>query len=303
MANGEGARGDSRRFTVVPRGEFSLETAANFGFGPRRAEGAADGSSMRMAFCVDGYKGHAVVVLRQDTRGVHGEVTGSAETEVVRNQVSRVLSLDQDGDAWLEVGERDPVMDGLQHSHPGVRPVLFYSPYEAASWSIISARRSRAQALEVHTRLSAEYGAAFELEGEHIYAWPTPQRTLELEASPDMPEERLRRLQGVGRAALDGKLDAAALRMADPNQAMSEMRKLRGIGPFYAELIVVRATGVTDVLPVQEPKVRGYAARFYGLAAPPSPEGFAALAEHWRPFRTWGAVLLRVAGDSVATQA
>lgn len=297
---GGGLGGGSRRFTIVPRGEFSLEAAANFGFGPRKAEATADGL-MRMAFCVDGYKDHAGVVLYQDARGVHGDVVGDAGVEVVRNQVARVLSLDQDGDAWLEVGARDPVMDRLQHTHPGVRPVLFYSPYEAACWSIISARRSRAQALEVHERLCVEYGAAFTLQGEHICAWPTPRRTLELEPMPGLSEERLRRLQGVATAALEGKLDAAALCAADPAQAMGEMRKLRGIGPFYGELIVVRATGVTDVLPAQEPKARGCAARFYGLDAPPSPEAFAALADPWRPFRTWGAVLLRVAGDRAAT--
>ncbi len=118
---------------------------------------------------------------------------------------------------------------------------------------------------------------------------------------PGLPEERLRRLQGVATAAIEGKLDAAALRAAEPAQAMGEMLELRGIGPFYGELIIVRATGVTDVLPARESKARGYAAHFYGLDAPPSPEAFAALAEPWRPFRTWGAVLLRVAGDSAAT--
>ncbi|MBA2274494.1 MAG: DNA-3-methyladenine glycosylase 2 family protein [Actinobacteria bacterium] len=302
MAAGEDMREEGRRFTIVPRGEFSLEAAANFGFGPRKVEATASGSSMRMAFCADGYKDHAGVVLHQDSRGVHGDVAGNAGTEVVRNQVARVLSLDHDGDAWLNVGNRDPVMDRLQRTYMGVRPVLFYSPYEAACWSIISARRSRAQALEVHIRLSAEYGAMFTLEGEDAYAWPTPQRMLELEPLPGLPEERLRRLQGVATAALEGKLDPAALCAADPARAMGEMLNLRGIGPFYAELIVVRATGVTDVLPAQEPKARVYAARFYGMDAPPNQEAFEALAEPWRPFRTWAAVLIRVAGDSAPTE-
>lgn len=301
MATRKGGPESGRRFTIVPRGDFSLGAAASFGFGPREVEATADGSPMRMAFCVDGYRGHAGVLLRQDAGGVHGEVAGDADIGAVRDQVARALSLDGDGDAWLAVGERDPVIDRLQRTYPGLRPVLFYSPYEAAAWAIISARRPRAQALDLHARLCAEYGAAFRLEGEHSYAWPTPQRVLELEPSQGLSDERLRRLHGVAGAALEGSLDPARLRILDPAQADGEMRRLRGIGPFYAELIVVRATGVTDALPVQEPRVRASAARFYGLDAPPSPQAFEALAEPWRPFRTWAAVLLRVASDRAET--
>lgn len=299
ISTGE-VREDGCTFTIVPTGEFLLEAAASFGFGPRKGETTAGAPSMRMAFCVDGYKDHAGVMLRQDNRGVHGAVTGKAHIEAVRNQVARVLSLDQDGDAWLEVGKRDDVIGRLQHTHPGLRPVLFYSPYEGAAWSIISARRTTAQAREMHKRLCEEHGATFELEGEYVYAWPTPERILEMDPMPGLPEERLRRLHGLAGAALEGKLDADGLRAAGPAKATSEMRELRGIGPFYAELIVVRATGVTDVLPVHEPRARASAALFYGLDAPPDPEAFRVMAEPWRPFRTWATVLLRVAGDSAA---
>ena len=97
-------------------------------------------------------------------------------------------------------------MGRLQAEHPGLRPVLFHSPYEAAAWSIISARRTARQAAEVRRRLSEELGRSFELDGA-----------------------------------------------MGPERAMADMRELRGIDPFYAGLIVVRATGLADVLLVNEP--------------------------------------------------
>ena len=48
------------------------------------------------------------------------------------DQVTRILSLDVDGTGFPEVGRRDPVVGGLQARWPGLRPVGFYSPYEAA---------------------------------------------------------------------------------------------------------------------------------------------------------------------------
>lgn len=73
--------------------------------------------------------------------------------------------------------------------------------------------------------------------------------------------------------------------------------KLRGLGPFYAGLVVARACGFTDVLPVNEPRALAYAGRLFGHDRPLSPEELVEVAEPWRPFRTWAIVLIRLAGD------
>ena len=80
---------------------------------------------------------------------------------------------------------------------------------------------------------------------------------------------------------------------------MAELREIKGIGPFYSELIVIRGTGFADVLPVSEPRALALAARLYHLPAPPDQDRFRALAEPWRPFRTWAVVLIRAATSRV----
>jgi DNA-3-methyladenine glycosylase II len=80
---------------------------------------------------------------------------------------------------------------------------------------------------------------------------------------------------------------------------MAGLQALAGIGPFYSSLIVVRGTGFADVLPVGETRVLDLAARLYGLDAPPSEADFRALAEPWKPLRTWAAVLIRAAAGRV----
>lgn len=292
----------TERFTIVPRGPFSLRAAAGFGFGPSTGRPKPEGDLMRLAFPVDGFERHAGVVLRQDAGGaVHGEVHGARDVERARRQVARILSLDHDGEAWEAVGERDPVIGRLQAAHPGLRPVLFHSPYEGTAWAIISARRPARQAAEVRRELSEALGASFELAGERVAAFPLPEQLLEVQPVRGLPEEKCERLRGVARAALEGRLDPERLGAMEPEAAMAEMRTLKGIGPFYAGLIVVRATGLSDVLPVEEPKSLRAAAHFYGLDRTPDPAAFAGLAEPWRPFRTWAVVLLRVAGDRAAT--
>jgi len=85
------------------------------------------------------------VDLTQEPGGaVLGHVQGAADTAPVQRQVARILCLDHSGEASLEVGRRDPVIERLQRELPGLRPVLFHSPYEAAASSIIATRRRRA---------------------------------------------------------------------------------------------------------------------------------------------------------------
>ena len=163
---------------LIPRGPFSLKGAAEFGFGPNEGRAPPFDGAMRLAFAVDGGRGYAGAVLRQpDTDGpvsVALETTGGADPDAALRQLARVVSLDHDGEAFVRVGRRDPVIGELQRAHPGQRPVLFHSPYEGAAWAIISARRPAAQAAGVRLALSRDLGATFELAGETVPAFPQP---------------------------------------------------------------------------------------------------------------------------------
>jgi DNA-3-methyladenine glycosylase II len=284
------------RFTIRPRGPFSLAEAANFGFG-QRIDPTWDGV-MRLAFCVDGYRDQVGVEIRQNGLTVHGILHGEADAAVVKRQVARVLSLDFDGEAFLEIGRRDPIIGRLQAAAPGLRPPLFYSPYEAAAWSIISARRPARQMAEVRRQLSEAHGRVFELAGQRVAALPTPEQLLGVVSFAGLTADKVERLHGIARAAIAGTLDIKRIQAMGPEAAMEDLRSLKGIGPFYSGLIVMRGSGFADVA-VTEPKAMEFAAKLYGLPRSPTEDEFRAMANRWRPFRTWAIVLIRAAGSRV----
>ncbi len=284
--------------TLTPRGSFDLREAIGFGFGPHRP---GDDEVLRLAFAADRSGAPAGVELRQEARDgpVTGIVRGEAAPETVRAQVARILSLDADGEAWAAVGEREPLLGALQARFSGLRPVLFHSPYEAACWAVISARWGRVQAARVRDALAAAHGHGFKLAGEVRYAWPAAAvllAALDGDRVTGLPGEKLRRLHGVATAAAAGELDADRLHALGPESAEEAVGALRGFGPFYRSLVVVRAVGFTDALAADEPRSRRSAAQLHGLAELDATR-FAELAEAWRPFRTWATVLLRVAAE------
>jgi DNA-3-methyladenine glycosylase II len=276
-------------FALEPRGPFTLASAARFiaGWPPANRPAAGD-DEVRLEFLCDDWSGDASVVLRQEPGGtVRATIAGgsAADPHRVLAQAARIVSLDHDGTGYAELGERDPVVGRLQRESGHLRPVLFHSPYEAACWAVISARLRQPQAVRIRAQLSG--GGTF----------PPPAALLERDEIAGLTAEKVARLHGIARAALAGRLDRDALLAAGQEQAVGRLRELRGIGPFWADGIYLRAVGPTDGLTLIEPRVRAKAAEHYGApAVTDGDDAFVALAERWRPFRTWVSVLLRAAG-------
>jgi len=279
-------------------GPFSLAAAAGFGFGPRTGRPFSDDDVLRLAFVADDLKHHVGAALSQQADGnLVADVTGDADPEAAQAQIRRILSIDADPAGWIAAGQADPVLGRVQQEFPGLRPVLFHSPYEAAAWAVLSQRRQRAQAAAVQRRLSESAGVRFDLAGEAMSAFPLPEQVLAVSSFPGIDQTRLERLHGVASAALAGQLEAADLATTPPEAAMSALAQIKGLGPVYTMLVYMRATGVKDALAIGEPRIESYLRHYYKLDAIPTPDEMRRIAEPWRPFRTWAGVLFRAAGD------
>jgi DNA-3-methyladenine glycosylase II len=153
--------------------------------------------------------------------------------------------------------------------------------------------------MAVREQLSRAHGAVFDLAGQQLAALPAPAQMLRVESFPGVAPDRMERLHGVARAAQEGRLDAGHLLALGPEEAMVRLREIPGIGPFYSALIVIRATGFADVLPVGEPKLLALVGQLYSRPGPVSDAELRAVAGAWKPFRTWAAVLIRAAARRV----
>jgi DNA-3-methyladenine glycosylase II len=291
-----------RTFTIEPRGPFDLATALDFagGFAAGIGSRAATDGSILMMFPVEGWVASAVVQIRQDGDGtIHGDVFGDGDLETIERQAARSLSLDHDGTGWPEVGRRDPIVGRQQERFGFLRPVCFFSAYEAATSFVIGQRISMAQTRRVKERLAEQAGEAIEveLEGEHrtVRAFPRPQQLLALPEIPGVAAVKVDRLRGLARAALDGRLATERLRGLPGDEALAELRALPGIGEWTASGVLTRGCGVADTLPLGDRISREAVRHFYGLAEPPDDDAWLAIAEPWRPYRMWATVLLHMA--------
>lgn len=261
-------------------GPWSLATSRRFweGFAPAALSPQNEDASIRAAFLSDTDWQRTEVVISQQADAARIVVAGQGDLEAATAQVLRFMSLDIDGRDWPDVADRDPVIADAQRRLPGFRPCGFFSPYEAAAWAVLSQRVQMRQAAAFKTRLADEYGDGG--------AFPAPSVLRDLDL--DLPGRKTEYLQAVAEAALDGALSGERLRSLSAEEALAQVQQIKGLGPFAAELVVIRGANFPDVLPQNEDRLNAEIVHRYGADA-----SIASITEAWRPYRSWAAVHLR----------
>jgi len=281
---------------IRPRGPFSWAASLDVleRWEPVRRHRRERDEVTRIAFPLDGDFTPVAAALRWTEGALRVEVAGSDRLDAVARQVARTFSLDHDGTGFPAVGERDPELGRVMAELPGLRPVCFTSPYETAAWAVLCGGTSMARAIVLQDRVLAEHGHRLRVAGADVLAFPAPERLLRVTAVSGLGAEKIERLHGVARAALDGRLDAERLRALGPEAGPASVLGIRGIGPFWAQGIYLRGCGIVDAFP-DEPLAIAALGHLHGHGDQPAPDVLRRLTEPLRPYRMWACFLLRVA--------
>ena len=97
-----------------------------------------------------------------------------------------------------------------------------------------------------------------------------------------MPGARARSVSALAAAVVDGEVD---LQAPDPDLLRESLCALPGIGPWTAQLVLMRATRHPDAFPASDLGVRHALGRLLGRDEPPSADEVLERAEAWRPYR------------------
>ena len=144
---------------------------------------------------------------------------------------------------------------GCGSRRPAFRPALFYSPYEAAVWSILSARRARRQVIPVRERLAVEHGTTLRARRPDGGGPADPDPAARRGGAAGLPADRIPRLHADRRGRPTRRTLGRAAGGPGSGRSHGGGAGAAGDRPFSSALIVVRACGLTDVLP-DEPHVR-----------------------------------------------
>lgn len=93
-------------------------------------------------------------------------------------------------------------------------------------------------------------------------------------------------LKDLARHLVDGTLRPDALERMDDGEVIAELTKVKGIGRWTAEMILIFTLGRPDVFPVDDVGVWNAVQRLYALPERPKKAELLRIAEPWRPWRS-----------------
>jgi DNA-3-methyladenine glycosylase II len=280
--------------TIHPVGPFDLARSIAFlEEWPVTSGQSERDSALRFAFCLENDWRPVGVRVTQHGDRVDVAASGPGAAADVAAQVARVLSLDVDATVVDGIAERDPVAARLVAAAPGLRPVCFWTPWEAACWAMLSQRTSMRTASVLKQRIARDLGPTVAVDGRELTAFPSPEVVLDATELPGVNALKLERIHGLAVAASDGRLTAAALRSASTADALAALQRLPGVGPFSAALILIRGAGAPDVFTTSEARLLSTMRDAYGIPGSAGEDDYRAVAEAWRPLRSWVSFWLR----------
>ena len=267
-----------------------LATAELFGFlGVRAVPGVEswDGHTYRRVLDLPG--GPAIVGLAPGDGFVRCELDlddpGDAETAVRR--VRGLLDLDADPDVIDAALRRDPNLAPLVAARPGLRSPGHVDGAELAVRALLGQQITVGAARTLAARLVAAAGRPLEQpRGELTHRFPRPIEILTLGDRPIAgPAARAQALVTMCEALVDGRVvidvDAALGETVDRDDVRARLVALKGIGPWTAGYISMRALKDPDVFLPTDVAVR------HGLERAGITGSVTDRSQAWRPWRSY----------------
>lgn len=220
----------------------------------------------------------------------HGEVdvyaSPDADLPDTVAAVSRLVDANADPLAIEAVLSEDAALRALVRQYRGIRIPGTTSPFELAVRAILGQQVSVAAARTLAGRLAAAHGHPLRVPGGSL-RWAFPGAA-ELQSTADLTGLGIApRRQAAIKELAERVLGGLVLR---PGAAKHEdLLEIKGVGPWTASYISLRALADPDAIPAGD---LGLRQAMSGGGPPVTSAALAMAAETWRPFRGYAAAML-----------
>lgn len=158
------------------------------------------------------------------------------------------------------------------------------SPFESLMEAIAYQQLNGKAAATILGRVKGLYGERFPTPAELVATDPERLR------GAGLSRAKTAAVQDLAARTLEGVVPGVAeLHALDDAEIVRRLTRVRGIGPWTVEMLLIFRLGRPDVWPTSDYGVRKGAARFLGRSELPTPRELGSLGEPWRPYRSLAA--------------
>jgi DNA-3-methyladenine glycosylase II len=170
--------------------------------------------------------------------------------------IRRILGVDRDVSQFERIAKRLPVLAGLATRMRGVRPPRYPTLWEACVNAVLFQQVSLRAASAIMHRFIVTLSRS---RGGPPVEFPAADRLRragdDVVRAAGVSQNKLVALRGVADALHSGALDEPTLEALPSVEAAAVLRRLAGIGPWTATVILLRGLGRLDVFPASDSSV------------------------------------------------
>jgi DNA-3-methyladenine glycosylase II len=245
---------------------------------------ADDGDPLRLKVTQEaGRAAQRLIVTMESTTQI------SAQTQTEAGLlVGRILGLAIDLQPFYKLARDSTIIGPLVERFAGMRPPRFPTLFEGLVNSIACQQVSLDLGIVLLNRLSQRFGTHVVEPGAVVHAFPTP---VDLAGAPEtsirelgFSRQKVRAIRELSANIADGTVDLAGLDDMTNDDAVAYLSRIRGIGRWSAEYVLLRGLGRLDSFPGDDIGAQNNLQRLFHLAGKPTYDRTRELTAPWHPY-------------------
>ncbi|MFZ2062525.1 MAG: AlkA N-terminal domain-containing protein [Candidatus Binatus sp.] len=254
-------------------------------------------------------KSPVAIAVRQTRGGERPEIEvriSASRPQAVKTEVAaivtRMLGLDLDLSDFYRLARDDAHLRELADRLRGMKPVRYATVFETFANAVACQLVSLSAGMHVLNRLTEAFGIVGGVDDE-LRSFPLAAKIAR--SNPDalralgLSRQKGEYLIGLAKLAIDPKdPDFASIGQLDDDDAIARLSKIRGVGRWTAEYVMLRGFGRINIFPGDDVGGRNKLFEWLGMGDAPTYDSVVRMLERWHPYG--GLIYLHLIVNAVA---
>ena len=220
----------------------------------------------------------------------------SERAEVIRF-IREWFDLDRDLIPFYELAKADPLLNWPVQEFHGLRVIGVPDLFEALSWGVLGQQINLAFAYTLKRQFVEKFGDSIEWRGRNYWVFPSHEQIAKLTpadlADIKMTVKKSEYIIGIAQLMASGELSKEKLLGMDTLiDAEKSLIKIRGIGPWTANYVLMRCLRHTSAYPIDDVGLHNAIKHLTGSEKKPTKEELLKLSSRWSNWQSYATFYL-----------
>ncbi len=218
------------------------------------------------------------------------------EREKIATYIIEWFDLDNDLTPFYEMANTDPLLKIPAQKFYGLRVIGIPDLFEALCWGVLGQQINLAFAYSLKRQFVESFGDSIEWNGKKYWVFPPYERIAQLEptdlAAIKMTVKKSEYIIGIARLMACGELSKEQLMKMNFKEAEKSLIKIRGIGPWTANYVLMRCLRFQTAFPIDDVGLINSIKTLRSMNQKPTKEEILALSIPWKNWESYATFYL-----------